>query len=58
MTNDGTRRVISAFMSGFRHVSRRKCIRTDKKLRASLGETKIDQMVEDSFPASDPPSTY
>ena len=30
----------------------------DRKLRENLSEKKIDKMVEDSFPASDPPSTY
>jgi len=30
----------------------------DKKLRNSLSEQQIDKMVEDTFPASDPPSTY
>lgn len=32
--------------------------RLDKKLRNHLSERQIDKMVEDSFPASDPPSTY
>lgn len=30
----------------------------DRKLRENLTEKQIDKMVEDSFPASDPPSTY
>jgi hypothetical protein len=30
----------------------------DRKLREHLSERQIDKMVEDSFPASDPPSTY
>ena len=30
----------------------------DKNLREHLSEKQIDRMVQDSFPASDPPSTY
>ncbi len=30
----------------------------DCKLRARLNARQIDQMIEDSFPCSDPPSTY
>lgn len=30
----------------------------DKLMRSRLDEDQIDHMVEDSFPASDPPSTY
>ncbi len=30
----------------------------EKELRESLSEKEIDTMIEDSFPASDPPSTY
>lgn len=33
-------------------------IRDDHKLRKYLSEQQIDSMVADSFPASDPPSTY
>lgn len=32
--------------------------RDDKQLREDLSEKQVDRMVEDSFPASDPPSTY
>lgn len=32
--------------------------RKDKKLRDNLSEKQVDHMIEDSFPASDPPSTY
>ena len=38
--------------------SAEQCIHADKKLRDALSERQIDKMVEDSFPASDPPSTY
>ena len=37
---------------------RSKCAKEEKALRENLSETQIDTMVEDSFPASDPPSTY
>lgn len=30
----------------------------DKELREHLTEKQVDKMIEDSFPASDPPSTY
>jgi hypothetical protein len=33
-------------------------LQQDKKLREELTEKQIDKMVMDSFPASDPPSTY
>jgi len=39
-------------------MSRRECVHADKEVRAHLSEKQIDNMVEDSFPASDPPSTY
>lgn len=29
-----------------------------RKIRESLSEKEIDKMIKDSFPASDPPSTY
>lgn len=32
--------------------------RKDKDLRNNLNEKQIDKMVQDSFPASDAPSTY
>ena len=32
--------------------------RSDKKLHENLDELQIDKMIEDSFPASDAPSTY
>lgn len=33
-------------------------IEEEKKIRENLTEKQIDKMVKDSFPASDPPSTY
>ncbi len=37
---------------------KKKTLQEDKKIREDLTEKKIDKMVKDSFPASDPPSTY
>ena len=34
------------------------CLHQEKELREQLTEREIDHMIEDSFPASDPPSTY
>ena len=52
------RRVIDAFLSGYNHVSRRQCIQNDKKMRAEMNDHQLDQMIMDSMPASDSPSTY
>lgn len=38
--------------------SRKRCIHAEKELREHLTERQIDKMIADSFPASDPPSTY
>lgn len=40
-----------------KYLSRCACMH-EKKMRDHLSEKQIDHMVEDSFPASDPPSTY
>ena len=48
---------IKAFMDGW-YQGANPLNRQDKKLRANLHEKKVDKMVADSFPASDPPSTY
>ena len=53
--------LLSAFCRGLRpgiNITRRQCLHDEKKLRDRLKEKQIDKMVEDSFPASDPPSTY
>lgn len=34
------------------------CAQADKELFENLSEAQIDKMIEDSFPASDPPGTY
>lgn len=52
-------RIIRAFWDGLTgHVSRRETIHEDRKVRRRLNEKQIDKMIMDSFPASDPPSTY
>ncbi|HEU5047272.1 MAG TPA: hypothetical protein VFT64_05440 [Rickettsiales bacterium] len=48
---------ISDFIDGWKGGSV-KPIQEDKQLRHKMSERKIDKMVSDSFPASDPPSTY
>jgi len=51
--------VVRAFLDGFLgYVSRKQCNRADKKMRKCLSERQIDDMLRDSFPASDPSSTY
>jgi hypothetical protein len=49
------REVIDAFMDGWRSTQFH---HEEKELRENLSEKQIDNMVDDSFPASDPPSTY
>jgi hypothetical protein len=52
--------IVRDFMNGFlRHsATRRHVIHADRRVRDRLTEKQIDKMVADSFPASDPPSTY
>jgi len=52
--------VLSNFVHGVFHIpaSRKVCLHAEKELRNHLSERQIDRMVEASFPASDPPSTY
>ena len=50
--------VIDSFRDGWKHVSRRQCIAKDKMLRNQLSEKQVDETIEDSMIASDPPSTY
>ena len=47
--------MLHAFWKGLKITSYR-C--KDKELRDCMSEKQIDRMVESSFPASDPPSTY
>ena len=52
--------IIRSFVHGYRNgpASHRHMMRTDKKVRNELDENQVDAMTENSFPASDPPSTY
>ncbi len=52
--------VLKSFYDGFFHgpYQYKRCLKGEKKLRDDLSEEQVDHMVEDSFPASDPPSSY
>lgn len=52
--------VLKSFYDGFFHgpYQYKRCLKGEKKLRDELSEDQVDHMVEDSFPASDPPSSY
>ena len=52
--------IISAFFNGVFHgrAPHDRLIREDRALRTGMDDDRIDSMVDDSFPASDPPSTY
>jgi hypothetical protein len=53
------RDIIHAFFEGLKGQTLHKnCIHAEKELRENLDEKQIDKMIKDSFPASDPPSTY
>ena len=51
---------IRSFFDGFLHgpVGRNKYLRAEKKQMDNLNEDQIDSMIDDTFPASDPPGTY
>jgi len=50
---------VTGFLQGFfRTTPKRTAMRNEKKIRDNLDEDQIDSMVDDTFPASDPPSTY
>ena len=52
--------LIQSFKEGFRAIDIRPAenISEEKALREDLSDKQIDDMVDSSFPASDPPSTY
>lgn len=53
------RDIILAFWEGLNgQTPRKECIQAEKEMRERLNERQIDKMIYDSFPASDPPSTY
>ena len=50
---------INGFLTGFfRRTPLRTVIRDDRRMRNNMDEDQIDAMIDDSFPASDPPSSY
>jgi hypothetical protein len=53
------REVMAGFVEGLRHQPLDEdCHAQEKALREHLSEPQIDKIIKDSFPASDPPSTY
>lgn len=51
--------IVRAFIEGWNHQEMHThCVHADKAVREHLSERQIDTMLADSFPASDPPSTY
>lgn len=51
--------IVNAFVKGLHGCTPRRHVnRKAQKIREQLSERQIDRMVEDSFPASDAPSTY
>ncbi len=51
---------VTAFIKGFigGGTPHSTVMKHEKRLRDGLGEGQVDSMIDDSFPASDPPSTY
>lgn len=56
--NSSVRNFIEEFVRGGPMVGQNNPVKDDKELRRNLSEKQLDKMVSDSFPASDPPSTY
>ncbi len=52
------KQILSDFRNGWKQAGKEHRNRKDKELRKNLDEKQIDKMLQDSFPASDPPSTY
>ncbi|MFZ4540822.1 MAG: hypothetical protein ACOYNL_03290 [Rickettsiales bacterium] len=51
--------IIESFRQGLSRMNpKRQYIRKEKRMRNEMHERQIDMMICDSFPASDPPSTY
>ncbi len=52
--------IIRSFVKGYRDgpATHRRMMRIAKTVRKNLDENQVDAMGENSFPASDPPSTY
>jgi len=41
-----------------KNTERQTDLRSEKEMRDQLSEKQVDKMVDDSFPASDPPGNY
>ncbi len=55
------KKIARAFNEGLMHKSfgeTEKFAKEDKEHRDSMKEKHVDKIINDSFPASDPPSTY
>ena len=53
--------IVEGFIEGWQSAGREplgEIIREEKELRENLSEAQIDEMVKETFPASDPPSSY
>ena len=50
--------LVKSFVAGYKHVSRKKVIKHDKKLREKLDDDKLDEMLACSMDASDPVCHY
>jgi hypothetical protein len=57
-----TQSPLKSFIDGFNAKQpsqpHQKRLQEEKSLRDNLDEDKVDEMVDETFPASDPPSTY
>lgn len=49
---------LKRILSQFSNKSREESIREDKEVREHMSERELDKVVEDTFPASDPPARY
>ncbi|MBW8733499.1 MAG: hypothetical protein JF571_04165 [Asticcacaulis sp.] len=50
---------VSGFWTGFfRTTPHKTAKRKERQIRDNLDEGQVDSMVDNTFPASDPPSTY
>jgi hypothetical protein len=52
--------IIQSFIHGYRHgpVARKKFLHQERQQHQNMNDSQIDSMVDDTFPASDPPGTY
>lgn len=52
--------IIQSFIHGFLHgpVARKTFLHQERQQHQNMDDDQIDSMVDDTFPASDPPGTY